>query len=30
MAKGDDAGYAKRARDGPEQQGHRRNAQLAA
>ena len=30
MAKGDDAGYAKRARDAPEQQGDRRNAQLAA
>jgi hypothetical protein len=30
MAKGDDTGYAKRARDAPEQQGDRRNAQLAA
>jgi hypothetical protein len=30
MAKGDAAGYAKCARDAPEQQGDRRNAQLAA
>jgi hypothetical protein len=30
MAKGDDTGYTKRARDATEQQGDRSNAQLAA